>query len=125
MSKSVQIETLMNAATQYLVGTTRHRPLAERQARVDAALSRFHIFTESSIAERVIEAVDGPGPDANTKVSVTIEVVLSAPDGSFSTTRSCGRGSGDLANATTDAAEQAQWLALSKCLCVSPVDDGN
>ena len=122
MVKPGQIERLLDAATQSLHGVKRGLSYEARKTRVDATLARYGIFTQSRVAECSVDTEKEEENGAPT-VYVTVDVRLTAPDGSYSEVRTVGEGIGDITNASMDAAEQAQWMAISTTLEVDPTDD--
>ena len=111
---SGQIQELLSQASRCFVRATRAQVQDPEVDRADAALAKFGIFTESRVDLRSLEVTEGSTEDAppNVVVIITATVKFVAPDGSARTVRSLGKGTGDLQNATADAAEDAYWKAM-------------
>lgn len=123
MEKPGQIQRLMDAATRSLNGVKRGLGVDARKQRVVRTLARYGIFTESTVQECTVDTGESAESKGEQKVYVAVDVRFTAPDGSFETVRMVGEGSGEFMNATTDAAEQAEWMAISGCLAVDLSDE--
>jgi hypothetical protein len=78
-----------------------------------AALARCGIFTKAIMERRHLDAIGVEGGVRTVTVLVTISARFEAPDGSSTTVRALGQGTGDLLEATTIAAEDALRAAIS------------
>lgn len=125
MEKPGQIQRLMDAATRSLQGVKRGLGVDARKERVVQTLARYGIFTESTVQHFTVDTGEKDESDGEQKVYVTVEVRFNAPDGSFETVRTVGEGCGEFTCASTDAAEQAEWMAMSGLLAVDLTEDAS
>ena len=115
---SGQIQELLGKASKSFLQSTRKQSPDQLVGQADTALAKFGIFTETTVDRRSLEVTPGADEDAPPTVVIVISATVAfiAPDGSRSTVRGIGRGTGDLQNATLDAADDACWRAIKSVM---------